>query len=789
MDIRRLSQTLLVAACAVASADAYAVSAVLDVTDTAWTSSFTNAANWMIDGVPSGVAGGALDPSVDYFVKGSKVLRNVAHCDTAFAGNSLHIGEAGGPVGTLALFAANGPRTTDFGTGEGLVLGNGTLCGWFGISNIVSGRVKVEATQSSPIKIYSNPRKSTIVFKAAISGGEQNSLWLFTRDNPGNTTWETGNFVCRFVDNSLSGYTGTINCFQCPKQYADIRASSEWRTEYSADTSTVFPGTLVLGYNCAVRGEEAGSVVSVANIDFKSNSCVNVIYDKSSKKASCVKVLSSFTFENRIRILFDSGYTLGNYPDGMQVPEIAVFKAPAGTVLNPEDFKLEATPFPVIEMYERTDVDGLSTLFLKQPCKVVTNTVKDDSTDADSSFISKANWSDGADPGPDRDYYTTKIIYAYSSSSTEELTFPGHSLAVKGGHLLLRAKSKKVRIKDYRVIGSVNRIGNYIGGVFNLAGRIYVDPSATNQFRVQDGGTIALESEVWGSGTVEIMKLKADTKGYVDLKGMNTNFTGKICLNGSDDVVNDEYCGFVSVSDSSSLGAPLDFWTYDALNIRAYSHLVITNSMVLETPNRGIYVSGPAYFNVSKDAVLAVTQRFTWNGRLTKKGEGTLAIGGEAPFFGTDGGAVPNEGFNTLAVVGGNLRALSSEAFEGVALSFASGTGLEIAIPADGRETICDYGVKNTLIDNPIVFADAKLPVRILTPGGSRERPAGLRRVAILTVKTAAASSLGLCTDSFELVNRPYSGCSQKVVETVDDVQGLTTFSVEYVRGFSVLVR
>jgi hypothetical protein len=184
-----------------------------------------------------------------------------------------------------------------------------------------------------------------------------------------------------------------------------------------------------------------------------------------------------------------------------------------------------------------------------------------------------------------------------------------------------------------------------------------------------------------------------------------------------------------------------------------------------------------------------VKQRFTWNGRLTKKGEGTLAIGGEAPFFGTNGGAVPNEGFNTLAVVGGNLRALSSEAFEGVALSFASGTGLEIAIPADGRETICDYGVKNTLIDNPIVFADAKLPVRILTPGGSRERPAGLRRVAILTVKTAAASALGLCTDSFELVNRPYSGCSQKVVETVDDVQGLTTFSVEYVRGFSVLVR
>ena len=411
MDIRRLSQTLLVAACAVASADAYAVSAVLDVTDTVWTSSFTNAANWMIDGVPSGVAGGALDPSVDYFVKGSKVLRNVAHCDTAFAGNSLHIGEAGGHAGTLALFAANGPRTTDFGTGEGLVLGNGTLCGWFGISNIVSGRVKVEATQSIPFKIYSNGRRTTIVFKAAISGGEQNSLWLFTRDNPGNTTWGTGNFVCRFVDNSLSGYTGTINCFQCPKQYADVRASSEWRTEYSSDTSTFFPGTLVLGYNCAVRGEEAGSVVSVANIDFKSNSCVNVIYDKSSKKASCVKVLSSFTFENRIRILFDSGYTLGNYPDGMQVPEIAVFKAPAGTVLNPEDFKLEATPFPVIEMYERTDVDGLSTLFLKQPCKVVTNTVKDDSTVADSSFISKANWSDGAGRSPKPFMFNSFIVF------------------------------------------------------------------------------------------------------------------------------------------------------------------------------------------------------------------------------------------------------------------------------------------------------------------------------------------------------------------------------------------
>ena len=785
MNIRKLSR-ILAAACVAASVDAHAVSAVLNATDTTWTSSFTNAANWMIDGVPSGAAGGALDPSVDYFVKGSKILNNVGHCDTVFAGNSLHIGEADGPVGTLALFAANGPRTTDFGTGEGLVLGNGTLCGWFGISNIVSGRVKVEATQSSPIKIYSNSKKSTIIFKAAISGGEQNSLWLFTRDNPGNTTWETKNFICRFVGNALSGYTGTINCFQCTMPYADVWASSEWRTEYSADTSTVFPGTLVLGYNCAVRGEEAGSVVSVANIDFKSNSCVNVVYDKSSKKASCVKVLSSFTSENRIRILFDSGYTLGTYQDSMQVSEIAVFKAPAGIVLNPEDFVLEATSFPVIEMYERTDTDGLSTLFLKQPCKVVTNTTKDDSSNEDSSFISKANWSDEVAPGPDRDYYTTKIIRAYSATD-EWLPFPGHSLAFRGGQLQLRARN--VRIGDYRVLGSVNKIYNYKGGTVNLAGRIYVDPSATNQLCVYDNCTIALESELWGSGTVEVMKLKDTTKGNVALKGMNTNFTGKIVLNGNDAVKNDEYCGFVSVSDSRSLGAPLDFWTYDALNIRAYSHLVITNSMVLETPNRGIYVSGPAYFNVSKDAVLTVKHRFTWNGQLAKKGEGTLAIGGEAPFFGTDGGSVPAEGFNTLAVVGGNLRALSSEAFEGVALSFASGTGLEIAIPADGRERICDYGVKNTLIDNPIVFADAKLPVRILTPGGSRERPAGLRRVAILTVKTAAASALGLCTDSFELVNRPYSGCSQKVVETVDDVQGVTTFSVEYVRGFSVLVR
>lgn len=790
MNLKPLAKATFAMAVSAICAESYATEATLNAEDSGFSSSFTNAANWLINGTPSGAIGAALDAGTDYVISGGKTCRTPAHEDATFAGNSLHIGKTSGTGGCLALYAAGGPRVADFSNGDGLVLEKGYLCGWYGKTNIITGKVAVESGSSAPVILYHTGTDSALFLKAAFSGDSSKSLWLATRDTPKNTSWTQKNFVAHFSDNALAGYFGKINCFQCYPSYSNVQASAEWRTEYAATTDSPFPGTLVLGYNCAVRGEDADSMAAVANIDFKSGSCINVVYDKANKKASCVKATSSFAHEGKIRVLFKPGYATGNYPDAMQVPEIAVFKAPVGFTLDEEDFVLETAAFPTIELLVRTDMDGLSTLFLRQPCKVVTNTTTDEGASdqaTTSAFISGAHWSDGAIPGTDREYYATKNLRAYSASD-EELVFPGRSLAYNGGNLTIVARN--VRVDDLKVIAGTLKIYNNKGGAVTLRGSLFVNSGATANVNVYDGRTILLDSEVTGSGTLSVTA-NTGKMGYVALGEINTNFQGKVKFSHDSANASETLAAFVTVKDGRSLGGPLANWTYNALTIDRHAHLIVTNSVDLNTANRGVFINGPAYFAISNDAVLAVSERITWNGQLTKKGAGTLALGGESPFFTTDGGTTPVAGNNALTVTEGKLRAMSSEAFQGVALSFSPGAALEIAVPEDEADwdTICTYGVKNTLIDTPLVIADAVLPVRIVPADGSMDKPRGLRRVAICTVKTSATQSLGLSTAKFIPESSPYYGSSQTVVESVDAVAGTTTYAIEFSGGTVLFVR
>ena len=777
------------------SADAIAAEANLKADDGLWNSSFTNAANWLIGGTPSGGTGAALNPATDYFIRNGRTCRTPAYADSTFAGHSLHVGKIGGENGTLAFFAARDPLTVDFSNGNGLVLEYGVLCGLYGKTNIVTGKVAVESGTSAPVRMYCNNNGGTFIFKAAITGGTSKSLWLATRDNPSNTSWGQKNFVCHFLDNSLAGYTGKINCYKCYPEYATVAASDEWRTEYSASSDTPFPGTLVLGNNCAVRGENSETTVSVANLDFKANSCVNVIYNKTTKKASCVKVTSSFTHEGRIRIILSGhGYTTGNYPDSLQIPEIAVFKAPAGVTLDPGDFKLETAVFPVIEMYVREDTDGLSTLFLRQPCTVVTNTTTDDGASdqsSNSSFIGPAHWSSGAKPDKDHDYYTTKSLRAYASSSAE-LVFRGHSLAYNGGSLLLLADN--TRVDDYRVVYGTHKIHSYKGSgyIVALRGALRLASGAKVNVNVHESRKLKIDSEIEGPSdatlVVQLFNNNYDQPGYAYLGGLNTNFFGKVVFTSEKASNTESKTAFVTITDGRNLGGPLSAWTYDALKMDKSVNVIVTNSLELSTAKRGIYIAGPVYFDVRNSAVFAVKERMTWVGQLTKKGTGTLALGGASPFFSTGGSTTPTSGKNTLTVRQGRLRALSSNAFQGVALSFASGTGLEISVPEDKADwdSICKFGVKNTLIDNPIAISAGTLPVTVVPANGSDIKPAGLKRVAICTVKTTAAQSLGLTTAKFSLANTPYKNCSQHIEESVDANAGTTTFYVAYDKGFVI---
>ena len=54
--------------------NAFATTAILTAQNGSMSSSFTNAANWAINGQPSGAVGAPLDPAVDYVNQGGKNL-------------------------------------------------------------------------------------------------------------------------------------------------------------------------------------------------------------------------------------------------------------------------------------------------------------------------------------------------------------------------------------------------------------------------------------------------------------------------------------------------------------------------------------------------------------------------------------------------------------------------------------------------------------------------------------------------------------------------------------------
>ena len=778
-----MSAKMFTAVCAAFAATvASAATAYLTANDTYENSSFTNPAPWSVYGVPSS--------DNDYVVKDGHVMSPPMSSSAVFNGNLLRIGEVGGTDGLLACYPTAADATVTFAN-DGIVFANGTFCNWYGNPITVLGNVEVTSPDTAPFSIYANQHEKNITFAGAVTGAAGTGLWLYSRVGQGRDSWSQQNFVCHFINDSLAGYYGSIHCHQWRKEYTSDPPSSAIRTEFASDTGT-FPGRLVIDYNCAVRGETASSIVSIGTLEMLSNACIQVVYDKTAKTASQVKVTDSFIHSGgKVRVLFSSPHSTGTYSDSNEVPALPILKAPAGVTLNAADFALETATFPSFSLYVETDPgDGFSTLYLKQHGKVVTLT-SDTDNPATSAFAHGDGWSDGLAPSPDKDYFVDgKAIWGYPDAGNP---FGGHVLAMRGGTFLL---NDTVNIPDFRTVGTFGNV-HIAGNGKNLYGHITHNPDTTNPLIFSEGAnrTFGLFAEIEGNGRVDFMHTGASRKPVTFWLGTaKRNFTGRICFYSAHPGYTDwSICAKIGFTNVDALGGPMKSWTYNGHTLEHYSQLEPSGGPhTLNRKNCGLFVNGSGTIVVGDFTLL---ERITWNGTLRLFGgnpanPGRFRLGGEAPFFTTDGGTTPVDGKNKLWVNVATLVPLSSEVFQGVNVDFSANMGVEITVPELSDSGLGRYGMHNTLIDNPFTFADEQLKVTIVDPNGSATPSVQTGRgkviVPICTVNATAAESL---RGKIRLASLPYPVVAQSI-EEVTNQDGSITFRAKLsMSGMSIIIQ
>ena len=249
------------------------------------------------------------------------------------------------------------------------------------------------------------------------------------------------------------------------------------------------------------------------------------------------------------------------------------------------------------------------------------------------------------------------------------------------------------------------------------------------------------------------------------------------------------------IADPLALGGAPSSFLYNALILTDWARLMPTESMTLETQNRGVFVRGHGGFEVPDGVKLVLNERLTLGGEMLKLGAGTLVLGSAtAPQFALEQppsdpvgtitlSETPSEGTNVLKVTAGALAVTDKDAVKGLAVQFAGG-----AIAVDPRASegsfAKTYGGLYSNDDNgSVAVADGKkIGVQFDTTGKAFGDDL---QATICTVKTGS-----LTTDSFALVP-PWGRKGHKMtVEAVDNDNGTTTFKATVIRtGAFIFIR
>ena len=706
--------------------------------------SLTNAYGW-VDNVNgstrSGEDGDPLSSQESYLIRGGYTVNTPvggsASDSFAFAGGSLTLG-TDAQEGRIRhkLYADATASWDNWGENEGLCLVNGYYMTYYsGVAPLVSdiyGKVRVESTAEKPYRFGFSTQNVRMNLHGDFSGGE-NAAIRFSGINYGNSSYPViaGTSFC--LGGEWTNYFGTVEVTNTTVAFG----------------TTVLPGVLELDGKSILTTKSTSDVFAVDTLVLAAGAKIEVKADESLLACGMIVVTNMLDMASPIKLAIDGAL----YEGRETAVYLNVLSVPVSANISADDFELAAGAGDAAQKMrlaiERNVESGLDTVVVVYVPNVVYQVVTDadvrDIQDSNkvpytSSFDIADNWSDLQTPHQNAEYVVRKIDSKTTKLRTPvdpdlDYDFPGERLIIENAcqfglfYKSLNVKELVLGDNSFFMLGKGIKNGS-LGGVLSV-------PVGTVSLCAFEGAEFTIAADIVGSARLVFDGSHANTssrRATTKLTGENSRFTGTITvgLNRVPANVASNFFQTLSVEDPLKLGAPLSKFDPTALVLKRLARLSAVGSISFDDGTRGIYVgedgseigggrandwgtNSEGQFYVEDEETLAVRTQLTLNGRLHKYGRGTLALGGALKFGPADGiSDDPVANSNYCSIAEGFVKPLAADAFNGMELSFASGTGMRLDIdPADS--VLKKYGMRNTKAGVPFAAED-KIDVKFDMP-------------------------------------------------------------------------
>ena len=723
----------------------------------------TNVAKWG-DGVSP------LSPECDY------QIINDRYCGFggtgSFPGRSLTLGAVGGTSGNLEARSAT---TFNFGN---LVLNNGRIHSGLGDSaaiNIEGSGITVNASSSAPFVIHSTGGyNSTINFFAPFHGSGCMRL----------RKWNQSSDTMRMrLKSDMSDYTGTITIGEPGSSYN----TAKYRTMVLFGDVTM-AGTVNLSPNGVIGACGVSDYIgefTVSNLSFSSGSMIRMSVNDTT--GGTIRVANTLTLPASGTITIDV-IAMPNY--NLSARRHPIIIAPAGSGLTKDLFKIDTVKNAGAELYGKllncelsvdTSSPDCEILYLEMP-KYTAHKRADGYGNSCWMPEYSTNWygvAANTPLDPDTIYLgylramqtPTKPKEAYSVFAGKKLVFSGRELEF----------DYSATINDFTVLNGADVRFRYYGGA-HLYGNVCITnfhpttgiAAIFSSCRNQDA---YIDARLYGPGNVKIFGTKygtyATSSAVFYITADNSDFSGKMTVDSEQ--ISPATNTTLRITAANQLGGARSEFAYDALKLLNWSRLRADASLDLNEPTRGVYFLGGNYVYVyAATNTLTLSTQTTLAGTRVKEGSGTLALGGTLKFT-SEQSDTPTEGTNVLQVSAGRIRPASKTGADGLAISFASGTGLRLAPVAETDPDVSRYGLYDVKWATPFDLSatDGKLDVALDLPADRREMPHTMS-FGVCTVPTAAASALN------GNIMLPSIRGYNLVVDAVDNGDDTVTFTANY---------
>jgi autotransporter-associated beta strand protein len=298
-----------------------------------------------------------------------------------------------------------------------------------------------------------------------------------------------------------------------------------------------------------------------------------------------------------------------------------------------------------------------------------------------TSFNTGANWSDHLAPVAGNTYRTANFNMRTPADNNlaTNYIFAGDRLTVSQSGSMLWKTGAMTTINDFVLDGGTITHGND-NYVARIAGTVTVTRASAFSASEPNARDFIFYSTVKGTSDLTFNVYATNTSKQVSLMADNTGFSGKLLMRGA---------GKLAIWCEENLGTNPVAFAAGQLDL-AGTTLLVTNSLTLDDPNRGILLNIVAggvplgtggVFEVNNAATATVACVISGSGPLIKRGSGTLVLATNDTYTG-----LTTVEAGTLRLAPGALHSRSSVVVTGVTSVVAGeGTLSNVTLAAGAR--------------------------------------------------------------------------------------------------------